>query len=164
MKRLFLSLISLSFIFNVVMAESTVYVIQRDDAGGSELKFDLSIDGNKIGSLLGSLKKMYPPVAGATYLPTSIYNPAIKKCVLNNEGKTLFRVDTWMKYAVNPSQIIEGYAEIQLDIEDGKTYYLTLKAKGLKDMELIEISEDIGLKELKNKKYDFLPEWIQPEE
>lgn len=143
-------------------AESIVYVIGHE-FGGGEPTLTLSIDGQNIGSIAGSIKKTIKP-SGSILIPFVQLRATIKKCVFNTDGKVAFRIDASSTNITNPSSVAKYYGEVQLDLEDGKTYYIQIKPKGLTNVQLVEIAEKKGVKELNNtKKYEILEEWIQSE-
>lgn len=151
--------------WNCVNAESIVYVISNEVGGGNPT-LTLSIDGKSLGSIAGSVKKTIDPTWGSNIqIPFVVHKATIKKCIFNTDGKVLFRIDGSSTSITDPSSTAKYYGEVQLNLEDGQTYYIQLKAKGLTDCKLVEIPEKKGLKELSNKKkYEVLPDWIQPEE
>lgn len=161
LKGFFLFVLSIVTSFSL-KAESIVYVIGHQ-FGGGEPTLELSIDGQNIGSILGSVNKTIEP-SGSLLIPYVRHHATIKKCVFNTEGKVVFRIDASNTKVTDPSSVAKYYGEVQLDLEDGKTYYIQIKPKGLTNVKLEEIVEKKGKKELSNtKKYEILEEWIQPE-
>lgn len=148
----------LIFVFSAssTFAQSTVYFFAKS-FDNSEIT--LKMNGEEIGELRGSVKKTVGPM-GPMKIPSVSYNACKKKCVIKEEGKVLFSVDFKFTNA-STLAVSELDTEIQLNLSEGSVHYVQLENKGLKDIRLKEISEKEAQKLLNDKKYEFLPEFIQ---
>jgi hypothetical protein len=136
------------------IAQSTVYVFApklMNVEGG------LKINGKNVGELKGPLQKTIKPVEPMK-IAAKVYSPCVKKCILKDEGKTLFTAEYEYTNYMNLS--VSNYAcEIQLNLSEGSIHYISIKQKGFGDMQFKEITEKEAQKLL--KKNVALPDYIE---
>ena len=84
----FLFMFIACFSFENLNAQSTIYVI-TPSVGGGNLAWNLQINGNAAGSILGKVMKTIQP-KGNIVIPYVSYNKKINKCIVYTEGKHLF--------------------------------------------------------------------------
>lgn len=136
-----------------VSAQSTVYFF-IPSLGSYEC--NLKMNGNNIGDLRGSLKKTMDDSMFKT--PYKVYEAAYKKCVVKEEGKTLFAVDYKFTNCTN-MVVSEIAAEIQLNLSEGSVHYIRLAPKGISDLQFKELTEKEAQKLL--NKYEKLADYNQ---
>lgn len=131
-------------------AESTVYFFTGELANS---ECTLKLNGKEIGELRGSIKKtdQIDPMK----IPMVVYHKCIKKCIITDEGKALFSIAFKYTNCVTLA-VSEDDTEIQLNLSEGSVHYVELGGKGLK-----EIPEKKAQKKLNDKKYEWLPDYIQ---
>lgn len=152
-----------SFLFMATAyAQSTIYVFSPSLGGGEPTTVNLKINGQDTGTMLGSIKKTIKPYANLL-VPFHTYHPTVKKCVVNNEGKILISIEGLVTNATNPSKKNPHAAELQLDVEDGETYYVQFKRKGFSDCQIVELDAKEGQKLLNKNKYENLPDYVEAE-
>lgn len=137
-------------------AQSTVYIFMRSLANSD---CTMSINGGEPFSIQGPFKKAMANVINPS-MPTKIYHPAIKKCIIKEEGKALFAANLDFTNVINGT-VRKMAAEIQLNLSEGSVHYIKVGAKGLNDIQIKEVDEKEGLKLLKNKKYKELPDYVE---
>ena len=142
-------------------AESTVYVFNDWGGGGGKPICTLYVDGAKVGNMLGSeSSRINPNSWNGLVLPAIKYHKAVRPCILNKEGKTLFSIKLQWTNICDADEVYNYADECQIDIADGETYYIQLKRKGLTKMQFIELKAKDGEKMLKKNKYEMLPESV----
>ena len=93
--------------------------------------------------------------------PNRFYHAAKKKVTINEEGKALFSAKYTFYANMDRNNPRDMVAELQLNLSEGSVHYIQLKFKGMNDVQLIELSEKEGLKLLKDKKYQELPDYTE---
>ena len=89
-----------------------------------------------------------------------VYDPCVKKCILNREGKTVVSFD--FKYINHANGSTNNMAaEIQLNLSEGSVHYIKICRKGFSDVQIKEIKEKEANKKLKDKKWEKLPDYIE---
>lgn len=137
---------------NSVNAESTVYLFVKT-ANSSDVQ--VFCDGNNVCDLNGPVKKTMDG-AGTFKQLYKVAHPSYRKLVFNKEGKVVISVESDFTNCMNLKHtIMKG--EIQLDLEDGETYYLDIKGKGLNDMQIKQIEKKKADKILSDQKWKELP-------
>lgn len=148
MKKLTILILLLIAAFTSVNAESTIYVFFRSM---SSTDTHIAIDGKTICDLNGPIKRTIKPCGNLRY-PFHTLAACYRKIVIDGEGKIIVSLTMDYMNCCNGS-VNTGKAEYPLDIEDGETYYLTMKPKGLHDIKLEEPKE----KDVKK----WLQKWIE---
>lgn len=91
-------------------------------------------------------------------LPLRTQAPCKRKSVFQATGKTIFSIDATFTNPVN-AKTMKYAAEIQLNLIDGATYYVSIKRKGINDLKMELLSDKEAEKMLKDKKYVALPDY-----
>lgn len=85
-----------------------------------------------------------------------VAHPCYRKLIFDTEGKVVISVVTDYTNCINLKHtILKG--EIQLDLEDGETYYLNVTGKGFNDMQIKKMDDKKAEKCLSDKKWKELP-------
>lgn len=112
-------------------------------------------DGEKICDLNGPVKKTMDGNGMFKQL-YKVAHPCFRKLIFNKEGKVVISVECDFTNCMNLQHtIMKG--EMQLDLEDGETYYLDVTGKGMHDMQIKLLDEKKAEKNLSNKKWKELP-------
>lgn len=135
--------------------QSTVYFFIKSTGN---MTTTMKLNGKEIFDMTGPVKKTIKP-NGSLRFPYHQYSPCYRKCSFKNEGKMLFLAECKHINATNGKTTTMA-GEIQLNLADGGTYYVSITNKGLNDVQLKELTEKDANKLLKNKKYIALPEYI----
>lgn len=163
MKSLKCIAISVIFIMTTVSskAQSIVYVFNDWGGGTGTPSCTLTIDGKDAGSMFGKETKRIECSSWNGFLtPAITYSKAVKPCIINKEGKTIFKIFLEWAPVIEPNSIMKMADECQLDLVDGETYYIHSKRKGITGIQFVEIKAKTGEKLLKNKKYEHLPNFV----
>lgn len=122
---------------------------------GNSIDFQVACDGVNVCDLNGPTKKTMDG-AGMFQIPYRVAHPCFRKLIFDKEGKVIISVQGDFTNCMNLTHtIIKG--EIQLDLEDGETYYLDVTGKGMHDMQIKLMQEKKALKNINNKKWVELP-------
>lgn len=148
----FILLLSIS----TVNAQSTVYFLTPSLVNCINESF--TINGQSAGKFLtnDNIKEKNPFL---------VFYPTSRKCILQEEGRYVFKV-TFLFFTLNLNDYsIESvrpfYAEKQIILTTGSVHYLYLTNKGLNDFQINEISEREALKYMNQKKCVVLPQYIE---
>lgn len=140
-------------------AMSTIYVFNDWRGGAGRPACTLFINGVEVGSLLGEESKRINCSSWNDFeIPAITYNKAVRPCIVDKEGKTVFSIEMQWTNMLNTEEVYKYADECQLDLVDGETYYIQLKRKGLTKMQFIELKPKDGEKLLKKNKYELLDE------
>lgn len=138
--------------FTYACAESTVYVFVKDCNSSTINAF---VDGKKVCHLNGPIKKTMDG-NGMFKKPYTVAYPTFRKLVFDKEGKVVLSVEQDFVNCMNLKHtLMKG--EIQLDLEDGETYYINVKGKGINDIQLKMLEAKKAEKNLSDKKWKELP-------
>ena len=156
MKNFFLVLVILLAGVVCSSAQSTVYFFMRSSSNST---CTMKLNGKEVFDMRGPLQKTQKAVGPMIY-PLQVYSPSKRKCTFKNKGKMLFTFD--MKYKVPTTGEVKNYlAEIQLNLTESSVHYVRIGAKGLNDVQFKELTQKEGEKLLKDKKYVFLPDYVE---
>lgn len=148
-KLLVLSVIMCLAATNVARAASTVYFFVDFRFWNSEYQFN--VNGKPAFKLTGEGK---PVAAGSSAV---MYNMMARKVTFKKAGSYVVSTDC-------PSGRGTLHAEINLNLEDGETYYVVINATMKKSFYAKSLDEKAGLKLLKkaqsNKKYTFNEDFV----
>lgn len=134
-----------------VSAESNVYLFTK--AHNSDIQ--VYSNGVNICDLNGPVKKTMDG-GGMFQIPYRVLYPTYRKLVFAKEGKVVISVEYDFVNCMNLKHTVMK-CEIQLDLEEGQTYYVELTSKGLHDVQLKSLTEKKALKNINNKKWRELP-------
>ena len=157
MKRVYTILLIAVFalISTSVFAESTVYIFMKSVGN---ITTTMSLNGKEVFDMTGPVKKTISPVPPMR-IPLYQYSACKKKCIVKEEGKVLFSLDSKHINATN-EKVTNFAAEIQLNLTEGSVHYIMITNKGINDVQIIELEEKKANKLLNDKKYIYLPEYI----
>ena len=137
-------------------AQSTVYFMTQSFANCTRETF--TINGEFAGNFFSN-----DNIKEET--PSKIYYPTSRKCILQEEGRYVFKVTmlfftrNFQDYSIE--SIRPYYAEKQINTTTGSTHYLYFTFKGLNDFQIKEISEKEAIKYMSNKDCVVLPQFIE---
>lgn len=132
-------------------AQSTVYIITTVQWWEAT---PINIDGEEAFRLDGELE----------HLGAGLYahSKSIKKCTFNTEGRKLISFDYSMPHpSLEDGPTLYYAGEIILNLYDGSEHFVALCPQGT-GFQLKEISAKKAKKYFKNKKFEMLPEYIEP--
>lgn len=154
MKKLLIILCTLFWVVTYVHAESVVYVFAGLLANSDA---QISVDGEILCDLNGPIKKTMNN--DMFQMPYRVAYPCYRKLIFNREGTIIISVKSDFTNSMNLTHTVTK-GEFQLDLEDGQTYYLEFKGRGLKDNQLLSLPEKKANKYLSDKKWKELPPFI----
>lgn len=135
-------------------AQSTVYFFMKKI---NNLELDVYQNSKPVFDMFGPITKS-KQVKSSMVLPLRTQAPCKRKSVFQATGKTIFSIDATFTNPVN-AKTMKYAAEIQLNLIDGATYYVSIKRKGLNDLKMELLSDKEAEKMLKDKKYVALPDY-----
>ena len=133
-------------------AESVVYVFMKN---ANNMDVRISCDGKEICDLNGPIKKTMDG-NGMFKVLYKVAHPTFRKLVFDKEGKVAITVDGDFTNAMNCKHT-KMKGEIQLDLEDGETYYLDVAGKGINDIQIKIMQPKKAEKNINDKKWKELP-------
>jgi hypothetical protein len=83
-----------------------------------------------------------------------------KVCTFYSEGKIIISFDTPANNPYAPDITYQWADEIQLTLSKNSVHYVKIKNKGMKYVQIQQLSENEGKKEFARKKYKVTPEYI----
>lgn len=135
-------------------AESTVYLFAKN---GNSIDYKVFCDGKEICDLNGPIKKTMDD--SMFKIPYKIAHPCYRKLVFGGDDKIVIAVEGDFTNCMNLKHTILK-CEMQLDLEDGETYYIDLKGKGMNDIQLKFLEPKKALKNIEDKKWKELSEIV----
>lgn len=118
----------------------------------------ITVNGEQPFELKGDVKKVHK--AGSVMKYDMIeYTDCYRKCIIKGEGNVLFSYEGSFRNSVS-GDIYKYASEIQIDIEDGKTYYVLVERHGFNDQKLSIIPEKKAQKFMKKKNCVELPDVV----
>lgn len=133
-------------------AQSNVYVLLPS----LPLYGTVSFNGSEPIEIKGDIKK----VKSSASLPYDLitYTDCYRKCIIKEEGKVLLSYTGYFKNVVS-GDIYNFVSEIQIDVEDGNSYYVKIDRHGFNDQKLTLISEKSAQKFFRKKGCVMLPDY-----
>lgn len=149
MKKYLIALLCCMFCGVIALhAESSVYLFVKT---GNSTTYNAFVDGKKVCDLNGPIKKTMDG-GGMFKIPYKVAYPCYRKLVFNTESNVIISIEADFTNCMNLNHtIMKG--EIQLDLEDGETYYIDVTSKGMKDIQLKPIPDKKAEKNLSGDKW-----------
>lgn len=151
MKKIFFLLLAAFIGINYAYAEIDVYIFVGQAANSD---ITISVDGVKVSNLNGPTKKIQNNEMFK--IPFTSVHSCYRKLIFSKEGTTVISVEADFTNSMNLKHTVTK-GEVQLDLEDGQTYYLEFKGKSLKDNSLNILPDKKATKILSGDKYKELP-------
>lgn len=148
-----LGILSIFFSFQAMAQSTVVFMMKSLPISGT-----ISVNGDQPFELKGEVKKV-TKATGPMIYDLVEYTDVCRKCVIKEEGKVLFAYEGIYQNIVN-GDIVKYASEIQIDLEDGETYYVSVERHGLNDQKLELIPEKKALKFMNKKGCAMLPDVI----